>query len=380
MSRRRWARWLAAPPSGVVSVAVAAGVVVGCAGARPTVTAWPESHQASLVRGTLAKQTSQVGVPPGLIGRTWLAEGPRGWEAGRIGGPRVRLGEAEVGLAASDHWVVSAILRPVDSVTLLVREGPGAPTTVISLGRLAPTATVISGDRAYVSGFRFGATEDPGILEVDLQAGSTRAVLEPSGAEGTRYLAVSPDGSMLVSSLCDLAANPEPATCLLTAVALTDGVVRNVGRVPGGLLRGTSADVAVVAQQGHEAPAWVAGIDLGTGAELWRLAGGEFGSSVVSPTHGLIQQRLLTGVPRPKVAIEAVDLRTGARRSIYEETGLTPRSLWPALTSDTQIAMGADATGRRAILGDANGATRVRLVTIDGGASVDVEISLRSQP
>jgi hypothetical protein len=239
---------------------------------------------------------------------------------------------------------------------------------------------VISGDRAYVSGYRFGATGDPGILEIDLPTGSTRAVLEPSDAEGTRYLAVSPDGSTLVSSLCDLASSPEPATCLRCTVDLADGMARIVGRVPGGLLRGTSADVAVVAQPGHEAPAWVAGIDLRTGAELWRLAGGEFGPSTVSRTHGLIQQRLITGLPKPKVTIEAVDLETGARRTIYEETGLAPRSLWPALTSDAQIAMGGDASGRRALLGDGNGATRIRLVTIDDGASVDVEIALGRQP
>ena len=139
--------------------------------------------------------------------------------------------------------------------------------------------------------------------------------------------------------------------------------------------------MAVVAEHGPEAPGWIAGIDLLSGAERWRIAGGEFGASVVSREHGLVQQRLFAGGgPKPRLAIETVDLRTGARRTIYEETRLVLRSLWPALSSEAQIAMGDDATGRRAIGAGGDARTHLRLIPIGGGTPVDVELSLRSEP
>jgi hypothetical protein len=380
MSRRGWAIWLGPPGVRLAGATVLAAALVGCAGVRPTASPEPSGPPVSGVPGDSAVPSEGPPQARNLMGKTWIAEGPRGWEAGQIGGPRISLGRAEVGIAARDGWVVSAVLSPIRSITLLVREGPGADPKVVNLGSLAPTATVIVGDHAYVSGFTFAQSDDPGILDVDLAAASARVLLPPSGAAGARYLAASPDGTTLVSSLCDLAVDPEPETCSLTVISLADGAATVLGEAPGGLLRATSPDVAVVAPQGAEPPSWLAGIDLGTGKELWRVSGGEFGPSVMNEQRGLIQQRTRLDGPGPRLVIEAIDLRTGEPRVLYEETRAAPGALWPALCSETSIAVGEDATGSRAIARGEDAHARVRLVPVDGGAPVDVDVSLRSEP
>ena len=381
MSTGRRASWLGQQFARMAGVAVvAAGMLIACSGARPG-----QSPSASLPRGSAAasvdgQPTDGPGQAFDLIGKTWLAEGPRGWEAGQIGGRRISLGSAETGVAASNRWILSAVFGRVRAIRLLIRDGPGGEPKTVDLGGLAPTAAAIVGDRAYVSGFSFARPNDPGVLEVDLPMATARALLQPSDAAGTRYLAVSPDGSTLVSSLCDVVTNPEPATCALSAMRLADGVATSLGVVPGGLLRGTSAEVAVVAPQGPEPPGWLAGIDLRTGRELWRVAGGEFGPSVMNQDLGLIQQRILIDGPKPRLVIEAIDLGSGASRVVYEETRGAVGALWPALCSPSHIAVGEDATGSRAIAAGADARTRVRLVPIKGGDPIDIEVSLRSEP
>jgi hypothetical protein len=380
MSRRRWAIRLAPPVARVAGVTVVlAGVLSGCAGARPGV-----SPEASAAPGSMAPAGSgsmQASLEArGLLGRTWIAEGPRGWEAGQIGGRRITLGQTELGLAAGDRWILSAVLSPIRSIKLLVRDGPAGDPREVNIGSLSPTATVIVGDRAYVSGLSFAGPDDPGILEIDLRTGTARSMLRGSGAPGGRYLAASPDGSTLVTSLCDLATDPAPEMCSLTVISLAGGAATSLGDIPGGLLRGTSADVAVVAPQDPEPPAWLAGIDLRTGTELWRLEGGEFGPSVMTDRHGLIQQRIRIEGPKPRLVVEAIDLPTGRSQLVYEETRGAPGALWPALCSETSIAVGEDATGSRAIAAGENAQTRVRLVPLAGGDPVDVEVSLRSEP
>jgi hypothetical protein len=380
MSRRRWSLWLGPPIAPVAGVIVVlAGVVAGCYGTRPVASA-----AASAASSAAPSSSDGVSTMPSqgrnLIGRAWLAEGPRGWEAGRVGGGRVALAKSEIGIAAHDRWIVSAIVQPAHPTKLLVRDGPRGDPKAVDLGGLAPTATVIVGDRAFVSGSAFAKPQDPGIVQVDLNTASSRVLVAPSGARGTRYLAASEDGATLVSTLCDLAADPEPATCALLVVALKDGAETRLGDVPGGILRGTSSEVAVVAPQGAEPPGWIAGIDLHTGRELWRLTGGEFGPSVVVSGDRLVQQRLLIGGTRPRLVIDLVDLRTGASRKVYEESGSVLRGLWPALCSDTEIALGDDTTGSRALAAGPAARTSVRLVPVDGGSPADVDLTLRSTP
>jgi hypothetical protein len=378
MSRRRWVLWLGPPMARAAGTTVVlAGLVAGCAGTYPA----GSLGTAPTAGPDVASVSSSEQVPAqarGLVGRTWLAEGAKGWETGRIAGRRAALGASEIGLATGNGWILSADLGRIRSIKLLIREQPGgAPKTVV-LGSLAPTATAVVGNRAYVSGFLFGRPDDPGILEIDLLTATARAMLGPTNAEGTRYLAASPDASTLVSSLCALAADPEPATCTLTVVSLEAGTATDLGDVPGGLIRGTSSDIAVVGPQGAEPPDWLAGIDLATGRELWRVAGGELGPSVINEQHGLIQQRIRIGGPKPTLVIEAINLRSGASRIVYEETRDELAELWPALCTDTHIALGEDATGSRAIGEGAAARTRVRLVPIDGGEPLDVEVSLGS--
>jgi hypothetical protein len=378
MSRRRWVLWLGPPIARVASVTlVVAAVLAGCAGAYPagSLGAAPTSGADEVN----VASSAQVSTPArGLVGKTWLAEGSGGWETGRIAGRRFALGASEIGIATGNGWIVSAELGRIRSIKLLIRDQPGASPKTVALGSLAPTATAVVGSRAYVSGFLFGQPDDPGILEIDLLTATSREMLEPTGAEGTRYLAASPDGSTLVSSLCDLASDPEPAMCTLTVLSLVAGTATDLGAVPGGLLRGTSSDVAVVAPQGAEPPAWLAGIDLATGRELWRISGGEFGPSVINEQYGLIQQRIRTDGPKPRLVIEAIDLPRGASRTVYEETGNALAELWPALCSETHLALGEDATGSRAIGEGADTRTRVRLVPIDGGEPLDVDVSMGS--
>ncbi|HET9852704.1 MAG TPA: hypothetical protein VFP56_09390 [Candidatus Limnocylindrales bacterium] len=377
MSRRRWVLWLGPPIARAASLTVVlAAVVVGCAGAYPAGSLGAATTAPDGV--TVGTSTQESGPARGLVGKTWLAEGATGWEAGRIAGTRSALGASEIGVATGNGWIVSAELGRVRSIKLLIRDQPGAAPKTVALGSLAPTATAVVGSRAFVSGFLFGRPDDPGILDVDLLTATSRALLEPTDAEGTRYLAASPDGSTVVSSLCELAADPEPATCTLTVLSLVAGTATTLGDVPGGLLRGTSSDVAVIGPQGAEPPGWLAGIDLATGKELWRVAGGEFGPSVVSQQHGLIQQRIRIDGPKPRLVIEAFDLRSGAPRILYEETGNELAELWPALCTDTHIAIGEDATGSRAIGPGAPARTRVRLVPIDGGETVDLDVSMGS--
>src|SRR5215212_2864813 len=186
MSKRRWRARPRAPIARVAGVRVVlACVLLGCSGARPLASPGASDPD----RSVESMKTQPIDVRPqaaDLVGKTWLAEGPRGWEAGRIGGRSISLGRAEVGLAASGRWIVSAILQPTDAVALLFRDGPAAEPKRLDLGSLAPTTTAIAGDRAYVSGFSFAEQTDPGILEIDLEASTARAVLPPSKASGTR--------------------------------------------------------------------------------------------------------------------------------------------------------------------------------------------------
>ncbi len=355
------------------------GLLVACAGAR--MTAPPGSFAPWGSEAPASAGPSAIASPHGatLEGRTWLAEGPRGWEAGRIGGRSILLARDEVGLATGEPWIVSAILNRSRSGTLVVRAGPAVASKRVDLGSLTPTATVIVGDHAYVSGYSFEQPTDPGILDIDLATATASALLSPSDAAGGRYLAASPDGSTLVSTLCDLLSDPEPAACSLTVVSLADGTAQALGDVPGGLLRATSDEVAVVAPQGPEPPGWLAGIDLATGAELWRTTGGEFGQSLMNERFGLIQQRTLLDGPRPRLVIEAIDMRTGRGRVVHEEAGATLGALWPQLSSDAFIVVGDDATGGRALGANADARARVRLVPLDAGDPLDVPLTLRSE-
>lgn len=383
MSNRGWTIWLRPP---IVPVAglplILACVLVGCAGGRPlaSVSQGPSGAAPASVAPPSSGQPLGARLQAAdLTGKSWLAEGPRGWEAGRIGGRSIALARGEVGIAAGGPWIISAILRPTDSVKLLLRSNLDAQPTRIDLGPLAPTATVVVGDHAYVSGFSFAEPTDPGILEIDLLTGMRRALLPPSDAVGTRYLAVSLDGATVVSSLCDQLSDPEPETCFMTVLSLADGTTTTLGDVRGGLPRATSSEVAVVAPQSHEPAGWLAGIDLRTGTQLWSLAGGEFGEFVMNAQHGLIQQRTRIDGPTPRLLIEAIDLRSGATHVVYEEARAAPGALWPALSSDRFIVVGDDATGSRALGASANAHARVRLVPLDGGDPLDVPISLRSE-
>src|SRR5215218_8543838 len=147
MSKRRWTVWLRPPIALVAGVPVVLGaVLVACSGARLTPSAGPSDLPGSMAPVDSGQPVVARPQVADLAGKTWLAEGPRGWEAGQIGGRSISLGRGEIGIATRDSWIVSAKLRPTHAVTLLLRDGPTAEPSVIELGSLAPTASVIVGD------------------------------------------------------------------------------------------------------------------------------------------------------------------------------------------------------------------------------------------
>lgn len=315
-------------------------------------------------------------IPEELRGRTWLAEGGDGWEAGLIAGRSVRLGPAEVGLAARDQWILSTVVIAETGASLLIRDASLGEPRRVDLGMLAPSAVSILGDAAFVSGFSLRDSLDPGILHVDLASGTTSWLLEPSNAPGTRYVAASADGSTLVSVLCDLSTQPEPKTCDLMTVSLPDQTVGQAKQVPGGLLRAASATTAVFAPLGPEPPTWIAGVDLQSGRENWREKGGEYGPSYVTLADGLIQSQIALPESGPHLLIEAMNFETGSVRLVYEEEGLELRSMWPEMSSDVFVAIGGGSGFGRAVL-DGGGIAQLALVDLSAGTVRAVEFSVR---
>jgi hypothetical protein len=315
-------------------------------------------------------------VPVQLQGRTWLAEGPDGWEAGVIGGKYIDLGASEVGLVSDGKWILSGVLDAKDGTTLLIRDTSLGEPGRINLGPLAPGAVSLSDDVAFVSGFTLRDSMDPGILEVNLVDLTMRRLLEPSNTSGVRYLAVSADGSTLVSVLCDISKEPEPKTCDLTTISLATGEASAAKPFAGGLLRGASTTSAVIAPLGPEAPTWIAGIDLGSGREIWRETGAEFGPSYVSSANGLIQSKIVLGKGSPQLLIEAIDVNTGSIRVLYQEEGLELRSMWPELSSDALVAVGAGSGFGRALVDSAEPA-QVLLMDIATGMTTPAQFSVK---
>lgn len=352
---------------GLMMSAACSAFVLGCAGAPPS------KPPTSPLPTELAQPAK---VPAHLQGRTWIAEGPAGWEAGVFGGSSMHLAATEVGVATDGKWVLSAFLDGNDGATLLIRDVSLSEATRIDLGMLAPSAVGFGDGTAFVSGFSLRDSLDPGILEIDLADGTTRWLLEPSNARGTRYIAVSADRTTLVSVLCDVSKAAEPKTCELTTVSLIVGSTSIPKDVPGGLLRGTSPGSAVIAPLGPEAPTWIAGIDLESGREIWREQGGEFTASYMSSTNGLIQSKVVLDNAKPRLMIESIDLDTGSIRVLYQEDGLELRALWPELSSDAYAAIGRGSGLGRALIEGA-GVAQVVLMDLRAGTTNAAEFSVK---
>jgi hypothetical protein len=268
--------------------------------------------------------------PEAIAGKGWIAEVRSGvWMAGALGDGTVTLPAGELGLAANEGWVLSAVLTE-SGETLIVRRIGEAGERQVPLP-FVPVTIAISGGQAYVSGFTRSAV-DSGVLVIDLATGAARELIPPTTASVPRTVAVSRTGATLVSALCQT-----EGACELDVVSLADMADRHVVPSPG-YLRTTSDRVAVV---GPDPAAWIAGVDLRTGAELWRWTSDEIWSGYAASDGFLVQASLVRSAEgTPEFAVDRIDLRTGKATRALLLPASEPVGLWSELSADTLAVVG----------------------------------------
>jgi hypothetical protein len=249
--------------------------------------------------------------------------------AGALGDGTVTLPAGELGLAANEGWVLSAVLTE-SGETLIVRRIGEAGERQVPLP-FVPVTIAISGGQAYVSGFTRSAV-DSGVLVIDLATGAARELIPPTTASVPRTVAVSRTGATLVSALCQT-----EGACELEVVSLADLADRHVVPSPG-YLRTTSDRVAVV---GPDPAAWIAGVDLRTGVELWRWTSDEIWSGYAASDGFLVQASLVRSAEgTPEFAVDRIDLRTGKATRALLLPASEPVGLWSELSADTLAVVG----------------------------------------
>ena len=298
---------------------------------------------------------------------------------GSVGGPTTSLPPGETGIGAGQGWFLSADMAIPTNVKAIIRRVGSPSSAAASVGDLLPTAIAIAGDHAYVSGSHRTSANDPGVLVIDLATATVAVLLQPSAGEGHRYLKVSPDGATLVSTLCP--ADSSTSSCSLDQIDLSSGATRHLDKIPGGLIRATGSSVAVVTDEaGDSAPTRIAGIALSSGSELWHLDASEFGAGYVSSDGHLIQGSLQTGQGDPVMSVESVDLASGARRTIYTETSMSPNGLWPEVSTGRYVVIGPDSTLGAALSAAGGSTVRAKVLYLTDGSLVTAQLELGSAP
>jgi len=162
---------------------------------------------------------------------------------------------------------------------------------------------------------------------------------------------------------------------------LSSGATRHLDKIPGGLIRATGSSVAVVTDEaGDSAPTRIAGIALSSGSELWHLDASEFGAGYVSSDGHLIQGSLQTGQGDPVMSVESVDLASGARRTIYTETSMSPNGLWPEVSTGRYVVIGPDSTLGAALSAAGGSTVRAKVLNLTDGSLVTAQLELGSAP
>jgi hypothetical protein len=207
--------------------------------------------------------------------------------AGALGDGTVTLPAGELGLAANEGWVLSAVLTE-SGETLIVRRIGEAGERQVPLP-FVPVTIAISGGQAYVSGFTRSAV-DSGVLVIDLATGAARELIPPTTASVPRTVAVSRTGATLVSALCQT-----EGACELEVISLADLADRHV--VP--------------------SPGYAASDGFLVQASLVRSAEGT-----------------------PEFAVDRIDLRTGKATRALLLPASEPVGLWSELSADTLAVVG----------------------------------------
>ena len=388
MSRARW--WHPSAASGrrahVEPGGGSARVVVAGVRVRPTSLAAPAAVVVALVlwlaagpvmfatRPTGAAATSVA--PPSVTvrpaaqtpgvrraeGRAWLARGAGGsWILGRPG-ETTRLAPTEIGLAVANGWLVSADARSFGRA-IGWRRTDGGPTRTSRVG-VVPASVAVAGSKAYVSGFDRVTAGDPGVFVVGLADGTVAEVIERTAGSHPRSVAVSPDQSRVVSATCD-----ELARCALTMLSPDTDRQIQVIEAPG-YLRTTTASVAIV---GSDPAAWIAGIDLATGRELWRRTALEMWSGYATTDEHLVQAELRPTASGPVFAVEVIDARTGTARTVFSTSVGHGIGLWPELSTDDRLAIGPAYSLEDGLAKAAGASLTVRMFSVADGQAVGSE-------
>lgn len=304
-------------------------------------------------------------IPPTVLGRGWFAQvGSDEWTAGSVGGPTVALPRGEVGVAAADGWALSAFRD--DAGNNLVWRKIGDPATNILPISFVPADAAVFGDRAYLSGFDQATGGDPGIFSLDLTSGYFVQLLPSGGAAAPRTVDVSRTGLTLASAICgDLNAG-----CDLDIVNTVDGTARHLSNVPG-YLRATGDVIAIV---GPDPASWVAGIDVETGAELWRRHSDEMWLGYVTSTGRLIQASLEYSESGSVFSVDSIDLATGATIEILTEAATDPVGLWPEVSSDDTVVIGPGFSIEDALVNAQGNAVTADMYSVFTGARISTQL------
>lgn len=340
-----------------IALAAVALVTIGCHGGAATTKA-PAPTQTQ----------RDATLPQGMVGHVWLVEGPEGWVAGELGGSKKALAENEVGIVAANGWVASANFQTPGSNKLSLRHGVDGEPMILDVGDVAPTSVAFSRNSAYVSGIVYDGFRDPGIVSVDLTTGSIDTILTPTDTKGARAVVLSEDGSTLVTSLCD--PTGQATSCDWDVLDIAKGSTRHVDAGFAGLPLGSSSFFAVLAPQTESALPWVAGVDLLSGKELWRLEG-EVDGWLFGDADSFVLSRIQLGSGPPTLLVESVDLATGSARLLYSESRDDLRQFWPTLSTGDYVVIASGRAVRDALLSGGYAeisASVVATQTEDGGA------------
>lgn len=331
----------------VVSIAVIATISACARVEAPGVTPTPsgESPPASApTNSALPAEATPTPQPPQyplqLKDRSWIAESPEGWMVGAIGRPSITLETKELALAASDKWIVSAVVEVPESVELVVRSWGEPSNRMITIGAVHPGSIALVGDHVYIGGVSVAGPSDPGVLDVNLQTGTVGVLIEPTGERGGRYVLASRDGRAVVSTLCLLGAE-YTGTCELDVVDLPSGLTRHLGPVEGGLPRAVGASYVVVTHQLDTAPEHLVFVDLESGLTIRSETGREFLGGYVTSTGLFVQSMLDIQTDPPSFTVETLDITGEGPQTIYSMAAedMLP-GLWSELSTDDYAVVG----------------------------------------
>ena len=157
-----------------------------------------------------------------------------------------------------------------------------------------------------------------------------KPLIKPDSGNVVRSVAISSDGGSLASSICEID-EFELVGCRLDQIPVEGGSVKTINELPG-VLSQIAAGVGIVAPASDTNPEFVAGIDLESGKELWRIDG-QIETWRIVADRELVVSRFEPG-DQPRWVLESIDLRGGDRRTVIEQSGDAPPHFWADQSTD----------------------------------------------